>query len=142
MRRSKARRSIGGTTGFLDGDQIAMSKVWYTQLLLLVLVAAGFFLARDAAHAAAAILGGLAAVANTWVLARAVHKAGEQALAAPGSGMGPILMGLVLRIMIFGVVLLGATQGLGLPVVPIIIGFLPVVLAAAGAERLPRPGGT
>ena len=141
MRRSKARRSIGGTTGFLDGDQIAMSKVWYTQLLLLVLVAAGFFLARDAAHAAAAVLGGLAAVANTWVLARAVHKAGEQALAAPGGGMGPILMGLVLRIMIFGVVLLGATRGLGLPVAPIIVGFLLTLLAAAGAERLPRPGG-
>ena len=118
-----------------------MNRVWRAQLLLLILVAAGFFLARDAVHAAAAVLGGLAAVANTWVLARAVHRASEQALAVPGSGMGPILMGVVLRIMIFGVVLLGATLGLGLPAAPIIVGFLLTLLAAAGAERLPRPGG-
>ena len=115
-----------------------MSRVWYGQFLLLALSAMGFFLARDITYAGAAALGGLAAVANTWILARAVQKASNKALTAPSGGMGPILMGLVLRIMIFVVVLLGATQGLAFPATPVIVGFVLVLLGAAGAERLPH----
>lgn len=99
-----------------------------------------FFLIRDPAHAGAAASGGFAAIVNTWVLARSVQQAGDQALIAPGSGMGSIFVGLLLRIAIFTGVLLGATQGLGLPALPIILGFVLVLLAAVGVKRLPRVG--
>ena len=114
-----------------------MSRVWSAQLLMTAFIALGFFLIRDAAHAAASALGGLTAIVNTWVLARSVQQASQQTLVAPGNGMGSILGGLVLRIAILTVVLLGATRGLGLPALPIILGFVLVLLGAILVKRLP-----
>ena len=104
-------------------------------------IAAGFLLIRDSAHAAAAAMGGVTAIVNTWILARSVQQASRQTLVAPGNGMGSILGGLVLRIAIFTVVLLGATQGLSLPALPIILGFVLVLLGAIGVQRLPSAKG-
>jgi hypothetical protein len=95
--------------GYLDTLRRDTHRVLQAQVLLTLLLAAGFWFVRDLPQALAAVYGGATTILITVWLARRVRQAGETA--TPGAGLVVIYSSAVVRYAAV-VVLVGAGIGL------------------------------
>lgn len=106
------------------------------QIIIVSVAAAVWFAAQGAAAAQGALLGGGLALLNSLLLARGVRQAGEAAAhGRTAGGMGSLYLGAMQR---FVLTLVGFGVGiglLGLPPVPLIVGFAAAQLGYVGGLR-------
>lgn len=112
------------------------------QAALVVICAAVALFAADTAAALAAGYGGLLALANSYLLARRVGRAGELARSSPTQGVYALYLGAVQRFVLV-LVALGVGMGLlKLPPGPMLAGFavaLAGYLVTVGRQALSAP---
>lgn len=113
-----------------------MRRLLWIQGSLLIVISGSLFLIMNQPAGVAAVWGGLIAMVNSLLLARAVHRAGRAALRSSKAGMAHLYIGFVAR---FGIVLAGMGIGvmhMQLSPLPMIAGLGVVSLGAAFTERL------
>ena len=79
-------------------------------------------------HGLAAALGGGLAMLNTSLARRSIIRASQLAYTQPDVGMLPVFSGLLQRVFVFAAGFAGGVLLLGLPPLPVIVGFVLVQL--------------
>jgi ATP synthase protein I len=94
------------------------------QLIAGLIVAAAFYLYKDALSAVSAIFGALTSLLSAYMLSSGVKKAERRAIDSPGKSMGVLYFGAVQRFILVVVLFIVGIKIFGLDPVAIGLGFI------------------
>jgi ATP synthase protein I len=115
--------AAGPRNAAIDVLFVEAKRLCFIQLVLTIVVGAGFMLSSGEQSALAAVFGGLIALVNGWVMGRTVLRATEFARRSPGSETWILYLGAMKRFALVGTAFALGIGGIELLPVPLIVGF-------------------